>query len=92
MFGEMTYSRTSDDWSQEDFLRFGGFTVVFLNYIYADNNWGRILEIPKIAGFYVTGKVCFGLKLKLLKEWLYDFSLEFLGLKFASHMRAFLKK
>ena len=32
MIGEITYTRTPETWSQEEFLRLGGFTVVFLNY------------------------------------------------------------
>lgn len=32
MVGEVTYSYTPEDWSQERFLELGGFTVVFLNY------------------------------------------------------------
>lgn len=32
MIGEITYSWTPPDWSQDKFLRLGGFTVVFLNY------------------------------------------------------------
>lgn len=32
MIGEITYSYTPEDWSQERFLELGGFTVVFLNY------------------------------------------------------------
>ena len=32
MSGEITYTRTPENWSQAEFLRLGGFTVVFLNY------------------------------------------------------------
>lgn len=39
VIGKITYSYTPENWSQEEFLRLGGFTIVFLNY-----NTGWFLE------------------------------------------------